>query len=207
MIQTIHPVIIENFLQLNEVPRLHPFFEKIIDKQVHEIALNIFEKIVDYVCRYCYGAYYKRLGSLEGFVDQLPQRIHRFGDGAPLYDLTETGRAEIEAKRMVNLITSETYLIEMIKLDQTDVHFDPDLDVSAFFGREHNTEYMLVKDHPQDRHLVTIIEKEMDGKEREWTVNCEDRLDKINPFDNRPAGQYLLADPHFDDPMPVIDFF
>lgn len=32
----------------DEVPPLHPFFEKIIDKKVDQVALNIFESIADF---------------------------------------------------------------------------------------------------------------------------------------------------------------
>src|SRR4029077_1041518 len=95
-----HQRVVDDISQ--DVPPLSPFFEKIIDKKVNRVALNIFERFVDFLCSCFYRSYNQRLAyhlrkidadkNVDIDLDEEPspikgvtQKVHHFMDGgAPL---------------------------------------------------------------------------------------------------------------------------
>lgn len=45
----------QNSVNCEKAAKLSPFFEKIIDKKINKVALNLFERLIDFLCSYCYG--------------------------------------------------------------------------------------------------------------------------------------------------------
>ncbi len=196
-------------IQAERLP-LRPFFEQIIDKKVNQVALTHFEKIVDFFCTYLYRAYNERLafrinqiklpeappvprapldpvpelapaeGNPAPNVQEIAGIVHRFADGAPLFDQTFTHRAGIERPKLFNLLEGKEYLgHDEIIIDGKPVAFDPTLRGDLLFGQNYGTKHAIVADVKGCEELVMIYERETDGQLKAWSVDTTRPTQKV----------------------------
>ncbi|WP_068467626.1 hypothetical protein [Candidatus Protochlamydia phocaeensis] len=194
----------EPIMAISVVEPLRPFFERLIDKKINHMALNAFEKIVDFLCRYLYAAYNRRLEyklailNLANNLDQthpalfVAEKVHHFMDGTPLYDRTREGIAGIRCKRMINLVTRmEAYKCDYITLNGKIVRFSENPEEDLLFGRAYATHSVSVQNHPTDPHLIEIIEKEV-NRENKWVVNPSQLVEHPIRFGQLQVGTESL---------------
>lgn len=187
---------------------LYGVFEKIIDKKVQQIALNIFERVMDFLCIHFYSSYNQRLDfrMKEMDVKQVPpvadedvpeaddqmtaEKIHLFMDGAPLYDRTGAGRVEIKREKLFNLIENKKYEGEdQIFVDGKAVHFSAIPTQKLLFGKNYGTKEVFVADVKECPELVMIYERETNDQLKAWCVDTTQPTKKITT-----GGQLTLSE-------------
>lgn len=224
-----NPVQSKSFIESDEVPPLSPFFEKIIDKKVDQVALGIFESIVDFFCTYLYAAYYKRfefrMSDLnfdikDDEADDLEQsqaktvaeKVLHFIDGAPLYDRTHSQRVEIEQPKLFDIFSQRHVLgPDQILIDGKPVYFTPDPKKLLLFGKNFGTEEVFVTDVEECPELVIIYEREQTKNLKAWCVDTTQPTKKVTM-----GGQLQLFDKDIflaqeiaplAPPTPIVDTF
>jgi len=145
------------------------YLENIIDKKVNFIALSFFEKIADWFCSIFWCGY----ASLSELRVGTP---HAFS-GTVLYDRTAARIANVAQHSLVNLITQNTSERFDVTLDGREVVFaaHPQIEgavLECLFGRQHNTERMMVTDGDQPG-IYQIIEHETTGNVKNWRISTE----------------------------------
>ena len=175
---------------------LYGVFEKIIDKKVQHVALNIFERVIDFLCAHFYSSYNQRLDFRIKEIDvkQVPQdedvpdaddqktaeKIHLFMDGAPLYDRTAAGRAEIKRAQLFDLIKGEKVEGEdQIFVDGKAVYFSAIPTQILLFGKNYGTKEVFVTDVKECPELVMIYERETNDQLKAWCVDTTQPTKKI----------------------------
>jgi hypothetical protein len=153
---------------------LYQFLENIIEKKVAHVALNVFEKIVDYICRHVYGAYSLRL------EHSSRSRLHYFRDGAILHDQTKNRLIGIRCETRFNLVTRAMLgamhdaqhpsdeRVDYITINGVDVRFDHRPNIDTLFGQSYGTNCVVVKDNANE---IIIKEYETSGNVKKWSVN------------------------------------
>lgn len=148
-------------------PFLPTFLENIIDKKISGVALNLLEKLMDWICfRVCcpYMAVYR--GKMA--------RVHTFSDGETrLFDTTKEKVAKIESAWENDYIT----------LRNNKVFFNRNPNIGILFSRQAFTDYVVIKDDERRRGGVfQIIEQEIPRPgnprpmEKSWHVKLENRV-------------------------------
>jgi hypothetical protein len=208
-----------------EIP-LRPFFEKIIDKKVNQVALSIFETIVDFLCTYLYPSYHNRLiyrleevdneqeeeidsDEDESQVQATAQKVHHFKDGAPLYDRTATQRVAIKSPEMFDLIKGKKFSgEEEIWVDGKPVYFTTDPKVKLLFGTDFGTQEVIVTDVKECPELVIIYERETSKQLKAWCVDTTQPTKKITQGGQLPIceEEIFIADEiaPLAAPQPII---
>lgn len=186
---------------LQETAPLNAFFEKIIDKKINKVALNIFERLIDVLCSCFYTSYKQRLADRLSELDvadedsppqAVAQKVLHFMDGAPLYDRTTTQRVDIQQ----NLITAlaergeiefplPRYQHTILKMDSMDnividgkpVWFN-NLNHMLLFGANFGTQEVIVTDVKECPELVIIYERETSGQLKAWSVDTTQPVKK-----------------------------
>lgn len=165
--------------QIPVTSRLVPgCLEHMINKKVANVALSLFERIVDFILSWIYCPYsYLYLGKLS--------RVHYFSDGTPLFDCTKDGIASITNGR--------------VSLIATQIYFEARVDLEVFFSRANRTEYVVVEEDPRFRPgWIQVVEQEMDfpdktrPKEKLWSINTNEahRYEGVEPI-----RDFFLANP------------
>jgi hypothetical protein len=207
-----------------ELP-LRPFFEKIIDKKVNQVALSIFESIVDFLCNYLYPSYHNRLVYRleEVSIDQeelnsddedlqaqaTVQKGHHFVNGAPLYDRTATQRVAIKSSEMFDLIKGKKVPgDEEIWVDGKPVYFTTDPKMKLLFGKNYGTQEVIVTDVKECPELVLIYERETSKQLKAWCVDTTQPTKKITQGGQLPIceEEIFIADEiaPLGAPQPII---
>lgn len=183
-----------------EANELRPFLEKIIDKKVNHIALNIFEQFVHVLCACFYNAYSNRLAYRISLLnkdreeksvspseqnqeekldeqapelEQVAEKIHYFADGAPLFDRTATQRIAIVQHRLFNLLEQKEVLGEdQIHIDGKPVYFSSNPKHVMLFGKNHGTDHVIVTDVKECPELVIIYEREDSSRNAQLKAWC-----------------------------------
>lgn len=177
---------------------LHSFFENIMDKKVQNVALNIFERIVDFLCTYLYPSYRQRLDFLMKGMNvnqtaqgqQVTQKVIHFMDGAPLYDRTSSQRVEIKREKLFDLIKKVHFEGEdEIYVDGKPVHFAPIPNGMVLFGTRYGTKEVFVMDVAECPEIVIIYEREVSGNLKAWCVDTTKPTQKITTGGQLTIGQ------------------
>lgn len=168
---------------------LEPFFEKLIEKQVHHIALTIFEKIIDFCCRHFYIAYRLRLDyQFDAYSRReasVAQRVHYFMDRTPLFDRTQNWRAGIVCRPLIHLLTGrEVSRVDYITIDRTVVRFSADPHLDVVFARDYNTKSVIIQNDPHHPSRIQIIEEERNGSTNIWAISTTEKTTLSYSFDD-----------------------
>ena len=174
-------------------------------RKVNQVALTHFERIVDFFCTYLYRAYNDRLafrlnqiklpeaqpvplaplervpalvpaeGNPARDAQEIAGIVHRFADGAPLFDQTFTHRAGIDRPRLFNLLKREEFLgHDEIIIDGKPVAFDPTLLGQLVFGQSYGTKHVIVADVKGCEELVMIYERYTNGQLKAWVCGSDE---------------------------------
>lgn len=199
-------------ITIQEETSLSPFFEKIIDKKVNQVALNVFEYVVDFACHYLYSAYRERLYSLLKEVADfdgeykvkdsedtdalkapkakaIAQKVHHFADGTSLYDRTFAQRVAIDHSQL-SLFDPASFNkvnIDQIIIDGKPVYFSTDPQAVILFGKNHETKEVFATDVKECPELVMIYERETTNNLKAWCVNTTQPTKRI-----QMGGQLVL---------------
>lgn len=136
--------------------------EDIMDRKIANLSLNIFERLVHWICSWIYSPYYT-------LYIQKEERIHKFTDGITLLiDSTKDGVAGIrsdDGKTFVSIYTN-------------DVLFAKNPNIQFTFSRKMNTDYLVVlDDEKKGPGCFKIIEQEIGRRQNPnpmlkcWHVN------------------------------------
>lgn len=147
--------------------------ESIIDKKVRGVALNFFEKIVDWVFIQIYRPY-------NSLYKAKMARVHTFSDGsAKLFDASKQKVAGIDFEFGNDFIT----------VKKKRVLFNPNPNIEPVFSREAFTDYIVVKDDEKRRPgWFEIIEQEIarpgnpKPMGKSWMVNTNQRRIGIETY-------------------------
>ncbi len=193
--------------QLNN-SKLSPFLEKIIDKKVNQVALNVLEWLTDKLCSYVYTAYRQSLnarmvqlniqpqvhavprGQANPQVQHVAQKVLNFMDGAPFYDRTSTHRVEIKRSVSIDLISQKQSLgPDDIYVDNKRVRFTDQPKGRLNFGKNFNTQEMFATDVNECPELVMIYEREVTGDLKAWCVDTAKPVQEILQGGALPIGK------------------
>lgn len=139
--------------------------ETLVDKKVAGIALNLLERLVDWICSWIYCPYYN-------LYKEKMARVHLFNDQVtPLFDSTKEGIANIEYE----------WVNDSITLRDRRVCFNPIPHLEVVFSRMNFTDYVVIQDDDRRRPgWVKIIEQELPRPsnpkpmEKYWVVNTNE---------------------------------
>lgn len=167
------------------IPLSSPFvpncLENLIDKKISGEALNIMQKLIDWICMWFYCPY-------NILYHKKVARIHTFTDGtAKLYDATKQGIAGIQY----------SWENDYISLFDKRVYFNPNPQIQIIFSRQAFTNYVVVKDYDiRGANWFQIIEQETPRAnnnapmEKSWLVNAN----IIRYFTNNPMRNVYLVE-------------
>jgi hypothetical protein len=136
--------------------------ESIIDKKIAGIALNLIERLLNWIFSWIYFPYNR-------LYQAKMARVHRFRDNiTPLLDCTKQGIARID-------FNSKN---DYISLLARKVHFKPIPHIDITFSRETFTEYVaIIDDENRGPGWYKIVEQEAPHPgnqipmEKQWLVN------------------------------------
>lgn len=138
--------------------------ESIIDKKVRKVALNLLEKIVDWLFTWFYCPYHS-------LYKKKMARVHLFSDSiTPLFDATRRGIAGICRHQQRDYIS----------LNNRKVYFSPNPNIEIHFSRQAYTDYVVVRDDRRRPGYFHITEQELsrpgnrNPMEKTWAVNTRD---------------------------------
>lgn len=196
-------------------PMLSPFFEKIIDKKVNKIALNIFERIIDTLCAYCYSAYQKRLNYRLKEVEKddkeidpaettpqspakaIAKKVIFFADGAPLYDRTHGHTVSIQQEPLIIQGIDTGVLEDQILIDGKTISFtNNQVNQVLLFGAKYGTKKLVVADVKEFPEIVYIYERETSDQLKAWCVDTTQnsiKQPKFNAENDLVEKEILLA--------------
>lgn len=130
--------------------------ERILNKKVAQVALNLLEKIVDWVLSWIYCPY-------QYLFQAKLARVHLFADETPLVDCTKEG--------IVSIVNGQ------IAISGRQVQFTIGMSDALPFSKATRTEYVIVQEAPEEAHEMQILAQEMaysDGtrpREKMWRIN------------------------------------
>lgn len=168
---------------------LHAPLEKIIEKKVNQLALSIFEQIIDRLCTYLYSAYRQRFSfclnqmKLDPFpipIAQTTEKVHHFVDGAPLFDRTSTQRVKIQPAQYLNVKTGRIRKGEdQIIIDGKKVYFHPNPYAITLWGKTYGTKYVIATEVKECPELVFIYEREDASRNHQLKAWCIDTTQPV----------------------------
>lgn len=171
---------------------LSPFFENIIDKKVNQVALNVFEWLMDKLCMFFYTAYREhssfRLAQAVPHMGGIAQKVHHFIDGAPFYDRTSAKRVQIKPHKLFDLLSGKPVQgNDEILVDGKVVFFSDHNQVNELvWGKNHGTKEGFAVDVKECPELVLLYEREANGQLKAWCI------DTTQPVKYRTKGGQLV---------------
>lgn len=178
-----------------------PYLERILDKKVNDTALNCFEKFIHWLfnlCSSCYRNLYEFKRVVEPTLNRAAKTfnldpstasVHRFADKTLLFDFTKAQKAGARGEEVVfggRLINS---------MGGNGLGH-------IFFAKKHFTDYVLLRDHPNEPSKILLCEQEFrrpdavqtEPRRNVFTVDTSQVYKiQINPF--QVAEAHLITDP------------
>jgi hypothetical protein len=163
------------------------YLEDITNKKINNIALRIFEQIVDWLASWLYAPYNTlfdvktvliEIGKPNYPITATSLKIHRFMDGTPLYDMSCNKVAGVLKAARTNPPPDDSQYIDYITLKDKRVLISNDPTYEHWFCKEAQTKYIVVEDVTTQpiNTLFHIIEQEFaagnnNARKTSWTVD------------------------------------